>query len=146
MTAGKGNTGYAKCYRGLYRAFEPHEVIFMLYMNDLAYLRQQGYDTLRSKRLHRLHTNIGPRAFDHCVEKTTAMGLLVRVPANGMFDYLWDRRQYERLVEIVTSTASIVALQEFCNRVFSVERRTVSSVTDREIQLLAGNRNGRAEK
>ena len=77
---------FMKCFTGLVGAFTPEEVIFMLYMADRTRLREKGYDTLRSKRYYMENMEMGSRIFDKCVEKTTRMGLLERVPVSGMFD------------------------------------------------------------
>ena len=87
-----------KCFTGLVGAFTPEEVIFMLYMADRTRLREKGYDTLRSKRYYMENMEMGSRIFDKCVEKTTRMGLLERVPVSGMYDYLWHMDSYNRLV------------------------------------------------
>ena len=75
---------FMKCFTGLVGAFTPEEVIFMLYMADRTRLREKGYDTLRSKRYYMENMEMGSRIFDKCVEKTTRMGLLERVPVSGM--------------------------------------------------------------
>lgn len=90
-----------KCFTGLVGAFTPEEVIFMLYMADRTRLREKGYDTLRSKRYYMENMEMGSRIFDKCVEKTTRMGLLERVPVSGMYDYLWHMDSYNRLVGIL---------------------------------------------
>lgn len=127
---------FCKMYKGLMMAFTPPESVFMIYMADLEALRGKFYNTLRSKKKHMGYTNIGYRQFDQCVEKTISMGLLDRVPKNGMYDYFWDMDSFRRLLEIVNSTNSYMALQEFCERVFVKEKRTVASVTPEEITRL----------
>jgi hypothetical protein len=92
---------FMKCFTGLVGAFTPEEVIFMLYMADRTRLREKGYDTLRSKRYYMENMEMGSRIFDKCVEKTTRMGLLERVPVSGMYDYLWHMDSYNRLVGIL---------------------------------------------
>ena len=95
---------FMKCFTGLVGAFTPEEVIFMLYMADRTRLREKGYDTLRSKRYYMENMEMGSRIFDKCVEKTTRMGLLERVPVSGMYDYLWHMDSYNRLVGILGGT------------------------------------------
>ena len=101
----------------------------MLYMADRTRLREKGYDTLRSKRYYMENMEMGSRIFDKCVEKTTRMGLLERVPVSGMYDYLWHMDSYNRLVGILAELGT----RAFCHRMFDVEKRTVASVSDEEV-------------
>lgn len=134
------NYPFCKMYKGLMLAFTPPESVFMIYMADLAALQEMGHNTVRSKKKHMAHTNIGYRVFDQCVRKTIRMGLLERIPVDGMFEYVWDIRAYERLLLIVNAASSYVALKEFCDKVFDKEKRTVTSVTNEEIKELSMRR------
>ena len=78
---------------------------------------------------------MGSRIFDKCVEKTTRMGLLERVPVSGMYDYLWHMDSYNRLVGILAELGNHFSTREFCHRMFDVEKRTVASVSDEEVSL-----------
>ena len=60
-----------------------------------------------------------------------------RVPIDGMYDYIWNMRVYDKLVYIVSSTNSYVALRSFCRRVFEDEQRSILSITDDEICKLS---------
>lgn len=124
---------FMKCFTGLVGAFTPEEVIFMLYMADRTRLREKGYDTLRSKRYYMENMEMGSRIFDKCVEKTTRMGLLERVPVSGMYDYLWHMDSYNRLVGILAELGNPFSTRAFCHRMFDVEKRTVASVSDEEV-------------
>lgn len=124
---------FMKCFTGLVGAFTPEEVIFMLYMADRTRLREKGYDTLRSKRYYMENVEMGSRIFDKCVEKTTRMGLLERVPVSGMYDYLWHMDSYNRLVGILAELGNPFSTRAFCHRMFDVEKRTVASVSDEEV-------------
>ena len=126
-----------KCFTGLVGAFTPEEVIFMLYMADRTRLREKGYDTLRSKRYYMENMEMGSRIFDKCVEKTTRMGLLERVPVSGCLLYTSpsprDRHSYNRLVGILAELGNPFSTRAFCHRMFDVEKRTVASVSDEEV-------------
>ena len=124
---------FLKCFSGLVGAFPPEEVIFMMYMADRTRLREKEYDTLRSKRYHMESMEIGSRLFDKCVKKATCMGLLKRVPLGGMYDYLWDMCAYDRLVKILAELKTSFCTKAFCRQVFDVEKRTVMSVSDKEV-------------
>ena len=76
---------------------------------------------------------IGSRLFDKCVKKATCMGLLKRVPLGGMYDYLWDMHAYDRLVRILAELKTSFCVKAFCRQVFDVEKRTVMSVSDKEV-------------
>ena len=90
-------------------------------------------DTLRSKRYYMENMEMGSRIFDKCVEKTTRMGLLERVPVSGMYDYLWHMDSYNRLVGILAELGNPFSTRAFCHRMFDVEKRTVASVSDEEV-------------
>ena len=128
---------FCKMYKGLMMAFTPSESVFFVYMEDLAKLRQMGRSTIRSKKKHMAYTNIGYRLFDQCVEKAISMGLLTRIPVDGMYDYLWDMEAYQRLLMIVNTTNSYIAMKTFCDKAFDKDRRTVMSITNDEICQLA---------
>ena len=124
---------FCKLYKGLMMAFDLPESAFMVYMADLDALRNLGHKTVRPLNAHLNHLGFGRRTFDRCVNKCIRMGLLERVSIDGMYDYFWDMQVYDRLVRIVSSTNSYVALRSFCKKVFDEEGRSVVSVTDDEI-------------
>lgn len=124
---------FYQVYKGLAMGFGMCEAAFMAYMVDLDRLRMSGADTLSALNIHLGTTGMGRRTFERCVRKAVRMGLLERIPVDGMYDYVWDSAAYGRLVEIVSSHASYVVLREFCDRVFCAEGRKVSSVTDSEV-------------
>ena len=105
----------------------------MLYMADRTRLREKGYDTLRSKLYYMENMEMGSRISDKCVEKTTRMGLLERVPVSGMYDYLWHMDSYNRRVGILAELGNPLSTRAFCHRMFDVEKRTVASVSDEEV-------------
>lgn len=127
------NYPFYKFYKGLMLAFDLPESAFMVYMADLDALRNLGHKTVRPLNAHLNHLGFGRRTFERCVNKSIRMGLLERVPIDGMYDYFWDMQVYDRLVRIVSSTNSYVALRSFCRKVFDDEDRSVLSVTDDEI-------------
>ena len=88
---------------------------------------------MRSKRYYMENMEMGSRIFDKCVEKTTRMGLLERVPVSGMYDYLWHMDSYNRLVGILAKLGDSFSTRAFCHRMFDVEKRTVASVSDEEV-------------
>lgn len=127
---------FYQVYKGLAMGFGICEAAFMAYMADLGRLRSSGFSTLYGLKTHLGATGMGRRAFERCARKAVRMGLLERIPVDGKYDYVWDMAAYRRLVEIVSSTTSYTALREFCGRVFETEGRTVSSVTDGDMQTL----------
>ena len=64
------------------------------------------------------------------------MGLLKRIPVNGMYDYFWDMEVYDRLIQIVSTTSKYQSIRKFCNKAFSEDNRTVMSITYDEIKAL----------
>lgn len=128
---------FCKLYKGLMMAFGLPESAFMAYMADLYNMRKAGYNTVRSVRNHISCLGIGRYAFDKCVEKTERMGLLKRVAVDGKYDYIWDMKVYDKLLQIVSVTSSYVELQTFCKKVFDDEKRSVLSITWDEIEELS---------
>ena len=116
--------------------FDPEEIVFMLYMADLSRLRGKGFDTLRSKWTHMANTGIGSRLFDRCVRRMTALGLLERVPLKGMYDYLWDRQAYERLIEILNAPTSALDARAGGRHLFVTMERNILSISNKEIEEL----------
>ena len=127
---------FLKCYSRMLGVFDPEEIVFMLYMADLSRLRGKGFDTLRSKRTHMANTGIGSRLFDRCVRRTTALGLLERVPLKGMYDYLWDRQAYERLIEILNAPTSALDARAVGRHLFVTMERNILSISNKEIEEL----------
>lgn len=137
----KNNTpAFYMFYKGLMMAFDITEAAFMVYMADLDAQREIGHKTIRPLEAHLSHLGFGRRNFNRCVDKTIRMGLLERVPIDGMYDYIWNMQAYNRLVRIVSSTNSYNALRSFCKRVFDDERRRIESITNDEIQELKATR------
>ena len=122
---------FLKCYSRMLG-----EIVFMLYMADLSRLRGKGFDTLRSKRTHMANTGIGSRLFDRCVRRMTALGLLERVPLKGMYDYLWDRQAYERLIEILNAPTSALDARAVGRHLFVTMERNILSISNKEIEEL----------
>lgn len=127
---------FLKCYSRMLGVFDPEEIVFMLYMADLSRLRGKGFDTLRSKRTHMANTGIGSRLFDRCVRRMTALGLLERVPLKGMYDYLWDRQAYERLIEILNAPTSALDARAVGRHLFVTMERNILSISNKEIEEL----------
>lgn len=127
-------------YKGLLMGFDMAEAVFMVYMNDLSAQKELGYNTIRSKRAHLGYLGIGARLFDRCVAKCVSMGLMQCEVTDGKYEYLWDREAYARLVDILSVTGSHKALREFCERVFEREKRSVLSISDKEINSLKPSR------
>lgn len=128
---------FCKLYKGLMMAFGLPESAFMAYMADLNNLRNAGFNTVRPLRIHLGILGIGRYAFEKCVKKTERMGLLKKVVIDGKYDYIWDMRVYDQLLLIISVNNSYVVLQDFCNKVFNDDRRTVMSITNKEIEELS---------
>ncbi len=127
-------------YKGLLMGFDMAEAVFMVYMHDLSVQRDLGYNTIRSKRSHLGYLGIGARLFERCVAKCVRMGLLQCEVTDGKYEYLWDKGTYLRLINILSVSGSHKALREFCDRVFEKEKRSVSSISDKEINDLKSSR------
>ena len=127
---------FYKLYKGLMMAFDLPEAVFMVYMADLNQVRELGFNTIRPLKSHLGCLGFGRRVFECCVKKTITMGLLKRIPFNGMYDYYWDMEAYDRLIQIVSATSKYQSIRKFCNMAFSEDNRTVMSITYDEIKAL----------
>lgn len=129
-------TTYVKCYLNLCSMFDPQEIIFILHMVNINYLRSGGYNTVWSKSFLMRRMNVGLRVFDRCVKRMTDLGLLERKLKNGMYDYCWNMNVYNRLLKIASATNDLNTLDKFGKRVFVKEKRDILSITDDEIREL----------
>lgn len=130
---------YLKCYSSLLGAFKPAEIIFMMYMDDLNRLREKGYRTPRGKRAHMAATNLGLRTFEGCVAKMTCMGLLEqRFEKGACTVYFWEPQLYARLVRILHNIGNVSRSAAFCRQFFDAGKRSVSSITDEEVERWKG--------
>lgn len=135
----KKKTSYVKCYLNLSSMFDGQEIIFILHMVNINSLRSGGYNTVWSKGFLMKRMNMGLRVFNRCVSRMAGLGLLERVPVDGMYEYHWDMDIYARLLEIISATNDISTLKKFCDQTFIKEKRDIASVTDEEIEILEQN-------
>ena len=124
---------FYKFYKGLMMAFDLPESAFMVYMADLDALRNLGYNTTRPMKEHLGCLGMRRHTFEKCVEKAERMGLLKRIPIDGMYDNFWDMEAYNRLVKIVSNQWSYVKLRKFSDWAFNKNKRNVMSITDEDI-------------
>lgn len=129
-------TPFVKYYPTLSCMFDASESIFILHMLDIAYMRSKGYNTVWSKGHLMKRMNIRLRTFDRCVKRMTDLGLLDRLPQDGMYDYLWNMSLYNRLLRIMSATRDVNRLSEFCRKTFVLQKRSIQSVSEEEIESL----------
>ena len=127
------NPTFYKFYKGLMMAFDLSEAAFMVYMADLDALREMGHNTIRPLKSHLGYLGIRRYTFEKCVEKTERMGLLKRIPIDGMYDYFWDMEAYNKLIKIVSNQWSHVKLRKFSDWAFNKNNRSVMSIGDEDI-------------
>lgn len=134
----QGNSQFAfvKCNLNLCCMFDANEIIFIMHMVNIAYLRAEGYNTVWSKRYLMQRMNIRLRTFDRCVKRMTELKLLDRMPQEGMYDYLWNMPLYDRLLKIISATKDINRLREFCRTTFIEQKKSIQSISDDEIRSL----------
>ena len=84
---------FFKCVAALVGAFDPAEVIFILYMEQMTALCRMGYNTTHSQQYHMMRMAIGKRLFKKYVEKFTKMKLLIKViTSDGNIDFGIDTK------------------------------------------------------
>lgn len=127
---------FVKCNLNLSCIFDASEILFIMHMVHIAYMRSKGYNTVWSKAHLMERMNIRLRTFDRCVRRMTGMKLLDRMPQEGMYDYLWNMGRYNRLLQIISATNDINRLREFCRKAFVEQKRDILSISDTEIKML----------
>lgn len=127
---------FVKYYPNLSCMFDASEVVFILHMVDIAYLRSKGFNTVWSKGYLMKRMNIRLRTFDRCVKRMTELGLLNRLSQDGMYDYLWNMTLYNRLLQIMTATHDTNRIRVFCMKTFVEQKRSIQSISEEEIEAL----------
>ena len=126
---------FFKCYAALVGAFDPAEVIFILYMEQMTALGRMGYSTSHSQQYHMMRMAIGKRLFKKYVEKFTKMKLLIKVAmCDGNIDFGIDTKLYEKLVRTLDSFKSTMLARQFCDEMFGGS--SVVSLADLDANML----------
>lgn len=126
---------FFKCYAALVGAFDPAEVIFILYMEQMTALCRMGYNTTHSQQYHMMRMAIGKRLFKKYVEKFTKMKLLIKViTSDGNIDFGIDIKLYEKLVLVLDSFKSTMQARQFCDDMFGSS--SVVSLVDLNSNML----------
>ena len=126
---------FFKCYAALVGAFDPAEVIFILYMEQMTTLGRLGYSTSHSQQYHMMRMAIGKRLFKKYVEKFTKMKLLIKVAkCDGNIDFGIDTMLYEKLVRTLDSFKSTMLARQFCDEMFG--GNSVVSLVDLDAEML----------
>ena len=126
---------FFKCYAALVGAFDPAEVIFILYMEQMTALCRMGYNTTHSQQYHMMRMAIGKRLFKKYVEKFTKMKLLIKViMSDGNIDFGIDAKLYEKLVLVLDSFKSTMQARQFCDEMFG--GNSVVSLVDLDSNML----------
>lgn len=123
-------------YLNLSCLFDPAEIIFLLHMVDMEYMKQNGYNTTWSKEFLLLKMNLGVRLFDRVTKKLISMGLLSKDKAGNKYIYSLDLKTYRKLVGFLSLTNDIFKLKSFCEAVFIKEKRKIWSVTGNDLKVL----------
>lgn len=131
------NRYYVKSYLHLTALFDAQEMLFISHMVHIHYLESMGYDTKWTQRTLMEEIAMTRRIFDRCAKRFIEIKLLECVPLGKGCCYRWNIPLYEKLVEIVNSTNNIGALKVFCQRTFVTQKRSIESVTQEEIDILA---------
>lgn len=125
---------FVKCFLNLSCMFDASEILFIMHMLDIAYIRSKGYNTVWSKSYLMKRMNIRLRTFDRCVKRMTQLGLLDRLPKAGMYDYVWNMPTYNHLLRIISTTRDTERLREFCREAFTLQKRSILAVSPDEIE------------
>ena len=126
---------FFKCYAALVGAFDPAEVIFILYMEQMTVLSRMGYRTTHSQQYHMMRMAIGKRLFRKYVDKFTKMKLLIKIlTSDGNVDFGIDIDLYNKLVLFLDSFKSTMIARQFCDEMFGGS--SVVSLADLDTKML----------
>ena len=67
---------FTKFYNIFFGIFSPDEIVFLLYVVNLHYLKKAGFSMVKSKPDHSLKCGMSSERLDMCVEKFSDMGLI----------------------------------------------------------------------
>ena len=116
--------------------FDPAEIVFLLHMLDMEYMKQNGYNTIWSKEFMLLKMNLGVRLFDRVTKKLISMELLTKEKAGNKYAYSLDLETYRKLVGFLSLTNDILKLKAFCETVFIKEKKKIQNVTGNDLEML----------
>lgn len=101
-------------------AFDPEEVIFMLYMGHITQLYKLGYRTCNSQQYHMMRMGIGRRIFKKCEERFIKIGLLHKeVLPKSIVRYSLNFTSYYKLVNILNLTQCTEMNRRFCDELLN---------------------------
>lgn len=124
---------FTKFYNIFFGIFSPDEVVFLLYVVNLHYLKKAGFSMVKSKPDHSLKCGMSSERLDMCVEKFSDMGLIsVDKPKIGYYDYNLNKTNYQLLIDILAEIRNFSVAKKMCTKHFKVEKRTIDSITDDE--------------
>lgn len=123
-------------YLNLSCLFDPAEIIFLLHMVDMEYMKQSGYNTVWSKEFLLLRMNLGMRLFDRITKKLISMGLLSKEKAGNKYAYSIDMETYHKLVGFLSLTNDVFKLKAFCETVFIKGKKKIQDVTGSDLKTL----------
>lgn len=137
MKGNKTVTGYVKCYINLCYLFDSDVIMFINHMVHIEYLSSQGHYTKWPQSFLMKRMNFNRRIFEKCVKQLTDMDLLKVTKAVNKCFLTFEITRYEKLVEILNSHTDVFVMKEFCKRMFVEQKRSIDSITKKEIEALA---------
>ncbi len=123
-------------YLNLSCLFDPAEIIFLLHMVDMEYMKQRGCNTTWSKEFLLLKMNLGVRLFDRVTRNLISMGLLSKDKAGNKYAYSLDLKAYHKLVSFLSLTNDVFKLKAFCDTVFIKEKRKIQEISGSNLEML----------
>ena len=130
------NRNFTKICNNLCYLFDYQEIGFLMHLTQINFIRECGYNTSYSRDFMLKKFRMNVRVFQRCTNRFIEMGLLEKKRKGLHFDYLLNKKRYERLLDIVCATNDVFALTKFCKKEFIKGSRTIDSITDSEIQIL----------
>ena len=129
---------FVKYHTCLAYMFEPAEIVFIMRMMELEFMKLNGYKVEWTRAEYMKHMGLTTYSFDKCIKSLCDLKLLSKKNNNlgNRVYYSFDGTLYNRLLTILHATRNADVLISFCNINFKQNSRTISSITDEEIVTL----------
>lgn len=129
------NTG--NCYLNLCHIFDPDEMVFLINMAITHEMTLSGKRTNWNKGILMDRMNMTTSVFNRCEKRLLNLKLLEREIVTGKrYSYNLNMELYKRLIQIVTASDDFSVVKEFCKRNFIDENKSITDITDEEIDQL----------
>lgn len=133
----KKETPYVKCYIGFSYLLNRDEIYFLMHLNEIEYLRNVNSNLFQTRREWLEKMSIPQCTFNSCVKNLSELGIIENLKGKqGKGYYRLNIPVYNKLVKICGATCNYYALKNFFQDTIVKKGRSLSSVTEVEIERL----------